>query len=101
LFDLLLKNVTIKCNGINYIIDIGIKRKKFRNEITNEFYYKSKIDQIGDLSVFNGIEELDLNCYEIRSKQKIAADEEATFELFKDNILKQSIVNGFILETTG
>jgi hypothetical protein len=97
LFDLLLKNVTIKCNGINYIIDIGIKRKKFRNEITNEFYYKSKIEQIGDLSVFNGIEVLDLNGYEIRSKQKIAADEEATFRLYKDDILKQSIVNGFIV----
>jgi len=97
LFDLLLKNVTIKCNGINYIIDIGIKRKKYRNEITNEFYYKSKIDQIGDLSVFTGIEELDMNGYDIRSEHKIAADEEATFQLYKDDILKQSIVNGFIV----
>jgi hypothetical protein len=88
--------VTIKCNG-SYIIDIGIKRKKIRNEITNEFYYKSKIDQIGDLSVFNGIEELDMNGYEIRSKQKIAADEEATFQLYKDDILNQSVINGFIV----
>jgi len=96
LFDLLLKNVTIKCNG-SYIVDIGIKREKIRNEITNEFYYISKIDQIGDLSVFNGIEELDMNGYEIRSKQKIAADEEATFQLYKDDILNQSVINGFIV----
>jgi len=96
LFDLLLKNVTIKCSGSTFKVDIGIKRKKFRNEITNEFYYKSKIDQIGDLSVFNGIEELDMKGYEIRSKHKIAADEEATFQLYKDDILKHSVVNGFI-----
>jgi hypothetical protein len=96
LFDLLLKNVTVKCND-SYIIDIGIKRKKIRNEITNEFYYKSKIDQIGDLSVFNGIEELDMTGYEIRSKHKIATDEEATFQLYKDDILNQSVINGFIV----
>jgi hypothetical protein len=88
--------VTVKCND-SYIIDIGIKRKKIRNEITNEFYYKSKIDQIGDLSVFNGIEELDMTGYEIRSKHKIAADEEATFQLYKDDILNQSVINGFIV----
>jgi Zinc carboxypeptidase len=95
LFDLLLKNVTIKCCGSSYIVDIGIKRNKLRNEITNEFYYISKINQIGDLSIFNGIEELDMKGYEIRSDQKIASDSEATFKLYKDDIIEKSVMNGF------
>jgi len=96
LFDILLKNVSIYSNGCKYIVDIGIKRIKFRNHITNEFYYKSKIDQIGDLSVFNGIEELDMRGFEIKSLNRIAADEEATFQLYKEGKLKQSVINGFI-----
>ena len=65
--------------------------------MTNEFYYKSKIDQIGDLSVFNGIVELDMKGFEIRSKLKVASDEEATFQLYKDGILNKTVINGFIV----
>jgi hypothetical protein len=97
LFDLLLKNLTIKCAGGNFLVDIGIKRKKIRDEMTNEFYYKSKIDQIGDLSVFNGIMELDMKGFEIRSNLKVASDEEATFQLYKDGILNKAVINGFIV----
>ncbi len=63
LFDLLLKNLTLKVNSNNFKIDIGINREKCFDEKTNSFYYKGKIEQVGDLSIYYGLEEHDLtNC---------------------------------------
>jgi len=61
LFDLLLKNVTLPHNGKLYKVDIGINREKNFSINHQKFYYTSKIIEIGDLSIYNGIEEYDLN----------------------------------------
>ena len=67
LFDLLLKNLTLNFNGINYTVDIGINLDKFYDQTKSTFYYKSKIVEIGDLSIYNGIGECDLSGHEIES----------------------------------
>lgn len=65
LFDVLLRNLTLKTNGNNFKIDIGINREKCFDEKTNSFYYKGKIEQVGDLSIYYGLEEHDFNNYEV------------------------------------
>jgi hypothetical protein len=63
LFDLLLKNVTLSYHEKSFKVDIGIRREKnFSNQV-QAFYYTSKIIEIGDLSIYSGIEEYDFNGY--------------------------------------
>jgi hypothetical protein len=65
LFDLKIENVTYQLLGNDYILDLGI----FRNEIDlkghNDFYYKSVVDDQGDLSTFYGYETFDATGYTI------------------------------------
>lgn len=58
LFDLILRNITYTFGGSEYTIDIGINREEEHSE-NGEFFFRSTIEDIGDLSVFHGIEELD------------------------------------------
>ncbi len=65
LFDLKIENVIYELLGNDYILDLGI----FRNEIDlkghNDFYYKSVVDDQGDLSTFYGYETFDASGYTI------------------------------------
>lgn len=63
LFDLLIRNVYSVHAGNSYKVDIGINREKIFDQASNRFYYKGKIVEIGDLSIYKGIEEHDLNGY--------------------------------------
>jgi len=60
LFDLMLRNVNIEYKGKSYIIDLGIKREEENTPDFKDKYYSGKIEDIGDLSVFAGYEEI--NC---------------------------------------
>ncbi|NOX18023.1 MAG: peptidase M14 [Chlorobi bacterium] len=57
LFDLLLRNVEYKINGVNYTVDIGIKTEEIPAD--KGFYLKGTIDDFGDLSTYFGFEEID------------------------------------------
>jgi len=96
LFDLLLRNLTLNHKGINFKIDIGIKREKKRNKELQSFYYKSKIADLGDLSIFYGIEEHDLSGYQVIPDNKLSVDEPADLKIFFNGQLKKEIKNGFI-----
>lgn len=96
LFDLLLRNLTLNYNGNKFTIDIGITREKFLDESTDKFFYKSKIAELGDLSIFYGIEEYDLNGYEVTSNKTIAVDEPADFKLSKNGKVEFDVINGFL-----
>lgn len=61
LFDLLLRNVTIKKNNQTYIVDLGINQNEVSTSDKRNFYFSGEIDDIGDLSTFYGFEELDCN----------------------------------------
>ena len=64
LFDVLIRNATVVQNGKPVILDIGINRYEVTTdsgpyEATPGFYYRSVIEDLGDLSTFNGLEEID------------------------------------------
>jgi len=59
LFDLLIKNVSLEVKGKNILVDIGINKKEQTAESEEKFGILSAIEDLGDLSVFHGIEEFD------------------------------------------
>ncbi len=96
LFDLLLRNLSFKCEGNNFTIDIGIKREKMLDKNEKTFNYKSKIAEIGDLSIYYGIEEFDLKGYEINLPTPLCVEDAADFKILKNGIMEFEILNGFI-----
>lgn len=59
LYNLLIRDVRVDWNGKNYSMDIGINREEVPAEGPQDFYYKSSIEELGDMSVFWGYEELE------------------------------------------
>jgi hypothetical protein len=120
LFDLLIRNAEFVQNGKTIIKDIGINlsEKNFNN--ATDFLISSVIEDLGDLSTFWGIKEIDakgltvsllkefpavdvsqaLQKYKVSEKeiqnQEINLDETASFLLTKDKEVKYIILNGQI-----
>ena len=59
LFDVLIRNATVVRNGKPVMMDIGINRQEIDTDSVRAFRYKSIIEDIGDLSTFYGLEEID------------------------------------------
>jgi len=59
LFDLLIRNATVVRNGKPYTIDLGINHYEVNTDSARTFSYRSTIEDIGDLSTFYGLTELD------------------------------------------
>lgn len=59
IFDLIIRNAQLEKNGERYKVDIGIDREEVALKGKPDFYYKSSIEELGDMSVFYGYEELD------------------------------------------
>ncbi len=94
LFDLLLRNLKLTFNGRAFTVDVGINRTKKFDAGRNTFYYEASIAEFGDLSVFYGIEEHDLNGYEIISDVELKVDGSADFLIKKEGVLIFEVVNG-------
>ena len=60
-YDLIVRNVQLDKDGLSYKADVAIDRseKELRQPDQPLFYYESSVEDIGDLSVFRGFEELD------------------------------------------
>ena len=58
LFDVLIRNVGVVRNGVRTIMDVGINQYEV-NTNNHDFRYESKIDDLGDLSTFFGLQEID------------------------------------------
>lgn len=111
LFDLLVRNVTFEQNGVSFKKDIGIFIEEKNINNATDFKLKSWIEDMGDLSIFWGIEELDAEGLIIRSfdefselKQKfeltnttIGMEETANFVLCKENKPIYLVVNGEVV----
>lgn len=88
LFDLIVRNVNIEQNGVEAMTDIGIMYNEKPNEDYRKMIKKSRIENIGDLSNYKGIKELDakgeiFNCDKLHYAE---LNQEATFnigDLFK------------------
>ena len=59
LFDVLIRNATVVRGGKPITLDIGINRQEINVDSMRAFRYKSVIEDIGDLSTFHGLEEID------------------------------------------
>ncbi|MCH7407810.1 M14 family metallopeptidase [Belliella sp. DSM 111904] len=57
LMDVLIKNITLENDGLPYQADLGIKRREV--EANGDYFVNGTIDDLGDLSVFFGYEEID------------------------------------------
>lgn len=65
IMDLILRNLKYKKDGKNYILDVGINRTEKNFNSAKEFYFSSTVEDLGDLSVFFGHEDIDMNGYEL------------------------------------
>jgi len=59
LFDVLIRNATVMREGRPVMIDVGINHNEANTASASAFYYKSSVEDIGDLSTFYGLEEID------------------------------------------
>jgi hypothetical protein len=59
LFDLKIKNLTVEAPKGNFEIDLGVNLEEKNNSNASDFSVTSVIEDLGDLSVFWGIKEID------------------------------------------
>ncbi|MBD1397702.1 peptidase M14 [Pontibacter sp. JH31] len=59
LFDLVVRNVCYQENGQDTLLDIGINRLEVESPNPIGFYHSSVVEELGDMSVFHGYEQLD------------------------------------------
>lgn len=69
LFDLMLRNLTVKNGKENIKLDIAINLSELGTDKTGKVFYKSEIADVGDLSIFYGFNDFDLNGYTIEEAQ--------------------------------
>jgi len=65
MMDLILRNLKVIRDKDEYIVDIGINYDEINLNGAKDFYLKAEIEDVGDLSVFAGYEELDLSGFTI------------------------------------
>jgi len=70
LFDLLIRNASVEKNGQIFKTDIGIRREEIDNDDFTGFKYKSRIEDIGDLTYYYGYEEIDANGLKVMISNK-------------------------------
>jgi hypothetical protein len=61
----ILRNLTIKSGKEKIKVDVGINLDEFEGPNEKKIYYKSQVDDLGDLSVFYGYIDYDFNGYTI------------------------------------
>jgi len=78
LFDVVLRNLTMNKNGNKIKVDIGINFEEILTSDKKNLYRKASIEDIGDLSVYYGYTDVDLNGYELA---EVKTYREKTFSL--------------------
>jgi hypothetical protein len=66
IMDLILRNLTIKNEEHEHLIDIGINQEEVNWNNAKEFYLTSNIEDLGDLSIYYGYENYDLTGMEVK-----------------------------------
>jgi hypothetical protein len=65
IFDVILRNLTVKDGKKQIKIDIGINLDEFEGPNEKKIYYKSQVDDLGDLSTFFAYKDYDFEGYTI------------------------------------
>jgi hypothetical protein len=83
IYDLLIKNATITQDGKIFQADLGIDRSEVNTENATNFFYHSKIEEYGDLSIFFGSEEFDATGYTVEKGKVLTVSYQEVSELDK------------------
>jgi hypothetical protein len=97
IYDLIIRNVTIKKGEITFKADIAINRNE--RPVTGKDYFtnSSVIEELGDMSVFFGTDEIDATDMEIVAEKEIGLGSKADFQLVnKEGKIVYTIKNGVI-----
>ncbi len=65
IFDVILRNLTVKSGKEKIKIDVGINRDEFEGPNEKKIYYRSVVDDLGDLSVFYAYDDYDFEGFTI------------------------------------
>lgn len=96
IFDLIIRNVTIQKGKVSYVADIAINRGEEPVSGSDDFVNTSTVEEIGDMSVFFGTDEIDGKGLTIQAKKEISLGMKADFTLLKNDEVKYVIKNGVI-----
>jgi hypothetical protein len=116
LFDILIRNVQFIENGKTILKDIGINRDERNMDNATKYLIGSRVDDMGDLSTFWGIKELDAKGMTLRflkdypsefakyndvsrqtQAETLKRGDEATFILEKNGKIEQIVINGVFM----
>ena len=96
IFDLIIRNVTIRKGETIFKTDLAINRTEKPVKGKDYFTTTSEIEEIGDMSVFFGTDEIDAEGLEIVSEKEIGLGSKADFHLVRDGKVVYTIKNGVI-----
>ena len=96
IYDLIIRNITIKKGQTIFKADIAINRNE--RPVTGKDYFttSSVIEEIGDMSVFFGTDEIDATDMEIVAEKEISLGFKADFQIVKEGKIIYTIKNGVI-----
>lgn len=96
LFNLLVRNTIVSFEGKKVTMDIGINIEEVPSKSAKKFAIKSTIEDLGDLSTFFGIEEIDATGMEFIAEKPLNLHQKADFKLVKQGKTEYLITNGKI-----
>ena len=96
IFDLIIRNVTIKKGITTFKADLAINRTEKPVKGKDYFITTSEFEEIGDMSVFFGTDEVEATGLEIISEKEVGLGSKANFQLVKDGKVVYTIKNGII-----
>jgi hypothetical protein len=98
LYDLILRNLKIKNENRESLIDIGINKKEDFDENSGDIKIISSIEEVGDLSNFYGNEEFDLGGYEVElTSGRLRIGDKTNIRIKKDGQIRYTIANGNLI----
>jgi hypothetical protein len=86
MMDLILRNLKMQKNGIEYVVDIGVNFEEINLKGAKDFYLKASIEDIGDLSVFSGYEEFDFSGCTIEPGKLYPGEPVSVYDLDKFDV---------------
>lgn len=88
IFDLILRNLKYKKDKTEILIDLAVNRNEIGFNEAKEFYYSSTVEDLGDLSVFFGLEDFDFKGYELLPGKTYPKEFSSMNEIKKLNFIK-------------
>lgn len=91
-FDLLIKNVIVEKDSIEYLVDLGINYTEKFDSLRNRFIRQYSVVDIGDLSTFFGFDTLDAKNYRLefgKVYEKILSDYKQLKKINAERLLKE------------